>query len=793
MKQKLKLYFCMLKSLFIKPKDTKWIVIVAALVITMVSMLSSVGENIEKSFLQAIYQTSQYDYMITDMELQEAKDYESRISEQYAGAASAITTDAFSLNIPDSDFYLNVIGMQGAYKEIYRLEVEEGEFPQGENEIALDSRVKDRADQRYQIGDVIELEIWSQKTSKWEKVCYRISGFFSAQNSGEYELYGFTSLDGAMNALEKAEEEINYAVMVKVADSSTGTVLEMLQDIDAGLRERIILNQVRYDMLTESEEADNAFVKVFRYLGIIVALVSFALLFNMFRLATVQRIRQLGLLRCIGINKKQMFLGLFLNLVLYLGSSMGIGFLLYSVSETLFGRVILRRFLEGFQISTNVEMQWEFNVVSFFQSAALVLLIMALVYCNVIWRVLGMTPLAAVEYRGEGKVAVPKRKEVKKSVISFLGKRNLLRNKWRSFYTAMTVFAMSLLIGTVVTIMGNIDLFEVDALKKGNLFDYEFFGNYDTPFADTEDLEKLAGLQSVEKICGARRRIDDFYQDEEAVIKDDTFVETRVYADDLFARICEENKVNYENVSEQPIYLLLSAEPSEVNEILLYDKQMMERRLPIYAVISKDNYDNSFPEEGRVYIVMNEEAAREQFGELTYNVLFVEAKEKALCLAQMSEYLQSEGITMYYNDLKQSNSDARTQLQSILCVAIYLVFCIGLMAVVNIICNVSINIQMRVREYGIMMSMGMSRRQIVQLIVYEIMDSVGKAVILAVPLSVMISLGCISMVGQQPNIMKVVFYATGCGLLVYGINYLVCFLKGRYDFSKNIVELMHKV
>jgi len=792
MKHKLKLYFCMLKSLFIKQKDTKWIVIVAALVITMVSMLSSVGENIEKSFLQAIYQTSQYDYMIADMELQEAKDYENRISGQYAGAVSAITTDAFSLNIPDSDFYLNVIGMQGDYKEIYRLEVEEGQFPQGENEIVLDSRVKDRVDQRYQIGDVIELEIWSQKTSKWEKVCYRISGFFSAQNSGGYELYGFTSLDGAKNALEKAEEEIHYAVMVRAEESRTDTVLEMLEDIDGGLREQLILNQVRYDMLTESEEADNAFVKVFRYMGIIVALVSFALLFNMFRLATVQRIKQLGLFRCIGLNKKQMFLGLFLNLVLYLGSSMGIGFLLYSVSETLFGGVILRRFLEGFHVSSNVEIQWEFNVASFFQSAALVLLIMALVYCNVIWRVLRMSPLAAVVYRGEGKVTLPKRKEVKKSVITFLGKRNLLRNKWRSFYTAMTVFVMTLLIGTVVTIMGNIDLFEVDALKKGNLFDYEFFGNFDTPFADTEDLERLGGLQSVETICGSRWRNDDFYQEEDAVWKADTHVETRVYTEELFVRICEENKVNYEPFSGEPVYLLLSAEPSEVNEILLYDKQKKEIRLPIYAVISKDNYNNGFPEEGRVYIVMNEEAAREQFGELTYNVLFVEAKEKALCLAQVSEYLQSEGITMYYNDLKQSNSDARTQLQSILCVAIYLVFCIGLMAVVNILCNVSINIQMRVREYGIMMSMGMSRRQIVQLIVYEIMDSVGKAVILAIPLSMMISLGCISMVGQQPNILKVVLYATGCGLLVYGINYLVCFLKGRYDFSKNIMGLIQK-
>ena len=305
-------------------------------------------------------------------------------------------------------------------------------------------------------------------------------------------------------------------------------------------------------------------------------------------------------------------------------------------------------------------------------------------------------------------------------------------------------------------------------------------------------MERLAGLQSVETICGSRWSVFDFFQEADAIWKEDTLVETRVYTDDLFARICEENKVDYKSVSGEPIYLLLSAEPSEVNEIVLYDKQKKEIRLPIYAVISKDNYNNSAPMAGRVYIVMNEAAAEEQFGELTYNVLFVEAKEKALCLEQVSKYLQSEGITMYHDDLKQSNSDARTQLQSILCVAIYLVVCIGLMAVFNILCNVSINIQMRLREYGIMMSMGMSRKQIVQLIVYEIMDSVGKAVILAMPLSGMVSFYFIIVAGQQPSIVKVVLSVVICGVLVYGINYLVCFLKGRYDFSKNIMGLIQK-
>ena len=55
----------------------------ASLVITMVSLLSSVSENVEKTFLQSIHQTSQYDYMIVDLEYEEAKDYLEHVSNDF--------------------------------------------------------------------------------------------------------------------------------------------------------------------------------------------------------------------------------------------------------------------------------------------------------------------------------------------------------------------------------------------------------------------------------------------------------------------------------------------------------------------------------------------------------------------------------------------------------------------------------------------------------------------------------------------------------------------------------------
>ena len=792
MKQRIVLYLRILKSIFWKSNDTKWIILMTAFVITVVSAISATSENVEKSFYQALYQTSQYDYMIADLSYQDAKEYLDFVSQKNPGASRMIATGTFLMDAPGSEFYISAIGMEGDCEKIYRLDITEGEFPQEKNEIVLDHRFKSYFDKEYKIGDEIEFSVVSQETMKNEKVCYRICGFFAPENNGGYELYGFTDLQGANQALQKMHYQGKYAAMVCAEETSMDSIMGLLSDLNDELRMKVVMNHTRLQMIEDRDRATSSFANVFRYIGIFIAITSFALLFNMFQMTAVHVVKQLGLMRCIGLNKKQLFCGLFLNLLLYLTSGMGIGFVLYVIFEKLFGQVLMTRFLGGFDISDAVDMQWHFNVASFVQSTLLIFLIMLIVYSRVVIQILRMTPLAAIEYKGEGKITKQKERNKKETLIPFLGKRNLVRNKWRSLYTAITVLVMSFLICTIVTILCNVDLFDMDALKKGNQFDYEFFGDNENSFLTMEDLDRIAGLKGVENVEASRRAVYEFFQEEDAVINADTLVETRVYTDSLFLRICEENNVKYDETQGKATVLRLSNEPVLADPVILYDKQQQERCFPVDAVVYKDIYSEDMPGAKRVYLILNEAAAKEYLDALNYNTIFVSTNEKVLGLNQVERYLQDNGIVMYSVNLKESNSDARTQLQSIICIAIYLVFCVGLMTVVNIACNISINIQMRMREYGIMMSLGMSRKDILRLIIFEIMIVVEKAVLVALPLSVITAFGVVSMIGQEINLLKLLGVATLSSLMVYGMNYLICLIKGSHEFSKNIMGIVRE-
>lgn len=794
MKSKIRLYMRIMKSIFWKSKDTKWIILMAAFVIAMVSIIASTGESIEKSYLQAIYQSAQYDFILPDLEYQEAKDYLDNTIQKYPKVTYLITTNTIDLNIPDSDFYLNAIGMEGDYEKIYRISLSEGNYPKDENEIVLDNRILNTIGKEYRIGDEIELEVFSQENNAYEKIKYRICGFFAATSNGGYELYGIMSIRGAERVSNVMYGTSSYATMVCAEEATTDAALSLVSDVPAELKENIIWNSRRAEMVFEKEESSNGLVNGFKAIGIFIAITSFTLLFNMFQMTTVHTIKQLGLLRCLGLKRQQLLTGLFLNLILYLISGAGIGFALYAVLESCFGEILLKRFLGGFDIS-NVDMQWSFNVKTFIESALLIFVIMLLVYGKVVWQIYHMTPLAAISYKGEGKVTVRKEKTAKAKLIPFLGKRNLLRNKWRSIYTAITVFMMTFLICTIVTVLGCIDLFNTDALKKGKQFDLEFFGDGANSFLTDEQVEQISNITEVDKLSTARWVSYELFQESDAIVRSDTRVETRVYSDDLFAEICKDNGINANELNGKSCILQYASDMETAvgtKSLILYDEQKNAIPVQIDATIIKDNYCEYGVSEGELVLVMNKATAEEMFGFRGQNRLMLATGNKEQVIEQLQAYLSENGVVLYFNDLKQNNSDAFSQLQSLICIGIYMILCIGLMAIVNIVCNISINVQMRLKEYGILMSLGMSRRQIVRLIVYEIMVVVEKAVFVALLFGIYFAYAILSMVGQEPNILKLILFAGGSAIGVYGLNYLISFLKGKLEFSKNILGIVQK-
>ena len=110
----------------------------------------------------------------------------------------------------------------------------------------------------------------------------------------------------------------------------------------------------------------------------------------------------------------------------------------------------------------------------------------------------------------------------------------------------------------------------------------------------------------------------------------------------------------------------------------------------------------------------------------------------------------------------------------------------------NIICNININGDLRKSEYGILLAMGLNRKQIVNLMVYENLYMTRKALIISLPVSCCVSLFFISGLGQDINVLKLIFSMMAGSLLIYFITYAVCVIRGNLVFRQNIVGLIRE-
>ena len=154
----------------------------------------------------------------------------------------------------------------------------------------------------------------------------------------------------------------------------------------------------------------------------------------------------------------------------------------------------------------------------------------------------------------------------------------------------------------------------------------------------------------------------------------------------------------------------------------------------------------------------------------------------------ITEYFDSIDIDMYYSDLKDMTKVMRDNLRSMLSIGIYVLACIALVTLVNIICNITLNVRMRCHEYGIIRALGMERKNIVRLIVYEVVSVSAFAVIIAMVMSIPLS-SFLLYDSYGTNIIRQVIISLCCGAGIQIAMYYLCTVIGKKQFSKNIVRL----
>lgn len=778
------------KLLFWKVKETKWIIATATVIIVMASMVFSVSNNITTSYQNAMADMAIPFDMIVTCENDEEVEQALGLATQYdKNILTTISTGDFLLGIPQSNFNLNIMAASDSLVEMYKLSVIEGDFPQNENEIMLDSKVRQIPGRQDQIGDYIQLEAYVESSMNTELVEYKIVGFFDTSQGSAFTLYGYINEKGGTQLSLTLQIPDRREVLLKLSQCSLEKLDGLVDSLLPDFAGRMSVNSAKYSVLFD-EENSSVVCRVFSNLGLIVVVLA-ALLFNgVFRLNILNVQKRIGLLRCMGLVRKQLLVSLGLSWLCYWCGYLFFSLPLYVLCSNMFGPAFFQNAMNGYNISNEVSMTWSFSMKPYLYSLLSVTVVTTLVYGRLLYTVLREKPLVLI--RGIEKIKIIKGKRKKeKHAVALIGKRNLLRSKSRTLILGFVFFIMSGLLLVSVVTATTIDFTEVDALKRGQNFDYEFYTEYSgTSWIEGKYLNEIEALPNVESLHRGMIRFGHYFRTEQVQNVDEDMVIVIVYSEEMLSMTCKEAGITYENELGLPQYYLFTRETQEQTIVNIWDIEGKKKELPIAGIINDAVYSYIKAGEDGFMIITNEAGAKELFGEIQYNCFFVELNDRVGALEQINQIMEDNTSPVYYNDLKEFNNSALEELKSMLFMVGYIAACIGFMVIVNIACNITINIITRQKELGILVAMGMTKGKIIHLLIYEMTNILGGGVILSLPISLLLCTAFETSMGQECNYVKMLLVAFGCVLLMYAVCYLICYEVGKYLLKKNITRIL---
>ena len=243
--------------------------------------------------------------------------------------------------------YLHVITMDDAGFKEGGLNIVEGRAPENEHEIVIPQNLKYLFDDQYNIGDEITVEVGDRyfegkKLSYLDFIHYDPSGYetlvedFVPRFTEKYTIVGimdYFSLDDFAGgiAITKApiqEGPITYAFLLKKPKVVGYQVSLINEKIDAPYDYNIT-----YLELLGKTDDDSTYQTLFFIVGTIVAIILISTIFvirNSFAISTTEKTQQYGMLRSLGATKKQirrsvLFEGLIYGLIaIPLGILLGI-------------------------------------------------------------------------------------------------------------------------------------------------------------------------------------------------------------------------------------------------------------------------------------------------------------------------------------------------------------------------------------------------------------------------------------------------------------------------------------
>ena len=775
-----------------KKRTSKTILCIAFSVMLMFSLMQ-MGDVLVKEFHDLALNGLHRDVSITRITLSEMEKIQKIAKKQTA--AQMYTIWVGDVDLEQRAKAGRILGLEGDLEYFKDCEMIAGRKPEETGEIIVSQSLMESQPDYYKLGNRVELSISDEKNRN-HKEAFTVCGVFSnIKDEGDMIFTSVLTADQLRKqwGLSEASDSNAVAVTIHKEEYKADKIADFLYEIREVLypeeseektyffRDRVLWNEQK-SALYEEEGTFTSVSQTLKLLTVIIAAGMMIYIYGVFHINVFQKIRYLGIMRCLGGDQKTLAGNIF-------GESM-----LISHAGILFGILggnVLNRFVADKVLNALMNVDYSVRLRQMWGTYAevyLVALLPILMATLKVWLgVIKISPVQAMNFEENSKIRKPshERKQTKqKNIVGYLAGRNIWRNRSQSF-TVIAVISVTL---TLLLIIANTFSVVDFTPQKGrqDFCRYEIIFDYETEdyFRD-RDVEKFRELDGVEEVYSQFIAREVKLQSE----RDSLLV---VYSDSLWEKLLEYNpELKNQDYENKPVSVAYSSDEFDLASSVTLEGVNQEEKIQMpvtqTCVGTQSLLGELTENDDTIKFILNEKMA-ERIGIVTgqYSSMSLETNSR-FDNAHFEEFVKENLKNALIVPLNAESSD-ENQLLAIIFLASYICIAFFVFVFSMIESMVEFNMINRRSEYGVMRALGMNRRLYKKLICLESIRLGFYAVIIAVIVSLFANYYFTSQIFQQAEFSIPAYIVTVVMLmlLILGKSYRAV----QKNMNANIVEMI---